>query len=206
MTHYQVHKPSFGEFLASMRGIDSPVILLEGSRKVSEEHAPLLTKLGSRLARALPGARFRSGNAEGSDTLFAEGVQSVDPARMQVVTPYVGHRKKNLHPRYEVCALSEVSAVQERALADASSEATPGNRSLMEKRNTHPRLGAKAKYLLRDTLKVVGDPENGLAPATVGLFYTGEDPMKGGTGHTIRVCQQEQVPFVLFRQWSRWVD
>ena len=206
MTNYQVHQLLFDEFLASMRGIDSPVILLEGSRKVSGELAPLLTELGSRLAEALPGAKFRSGNAEGSDTLFADGVQSVDPARMQVVTPYAGHRKKNRHPLYEVCALSEVSAVHECSLADASIEATPGNRGLMEKRDSHPRLGAKAKYLLRDTLKVVGDPEKGLAPATFALFYTNEDPMKGGTGHTIRVCQQEKVPFVLFSQWRAWVD
>lgn len=189
-----------------MEDLNTPFILLEGSRKVAAGHASLLTELGSRLAEALPDARFRSGNAEGSDTLFAEGVTSVDPSRMQVVTPYAGHRKKNLHSGYEVCSLSEVSAVRERALADASTGATPGNRGLMEKRDTHPRLGAKAKYLLRDTLKVVGDPENGLAPASFAFFYTGEDPMKGGTGHTIRVCQQEQVPFYLFPQWSRWGD
>jgi hypothetical protein len=206
MNTYKTHQPSLEEFLVSLRNQAPPVILLEGSRKVEEAHQPLLTRMGALLAEALPNARFRSGNAEGSDSLFAAGVQSVDPKRMQVVTPYAGHRKKNIHPEYEVCSLSDVSAVHEHSLADSSIEATPTNGGLMGKRHTHPRLGAKAKYLLRDTLKVVGDPDHGLAPATAAILYTKADPMEGGTGHTLRVCQKYKVPFVLFTHWSYWVE
>lgn len=202
---YEVHCPSLEEFVASLAGVARPVVLLEGSREVQEKDGGLLIRLGALLAERMPGAVFRSGNAEGSDSLFAEGVRSVDPGRMQVVTPTVGHRKKNLYPEYEVHSLAEVSEVREDALALASVYATPKNGSLIEKRKVHPRLGAKAKYLLRDTLKVLGDPEVGLAPADAGLFYTKPDPMSGGTGHTIRVCQQENVPVYLFSQWKEWI-
>lgn len=202
---YQVHCPSLSEFEASLEGLARPVVLLEGSREVKEEDSALLVRLGALLAERLPGAVFRSGNAEGSDSLFAEGVRSVDAGRMQVVTPTAGHRKKNLDPAYEVVSLGQVSEVRDRDLVEASNLATPKNRGLMEKRVVNPRLGAKANYLLRDTLKVLGDSENGLAPANAGIFYTKPDPMQGGTGHTIRVCQQQEVPVYLFTHWRAWV-
>jgi hypothetical protein len=205
MSTYRTSSPSFQEFVDRFRDAESSVILLEGSRQVDPKHAPLLTDLAARLAEALPSARFRSGNADGADTLFAAGVQSVDPTRMQVITPYAGHRKKNLHPAYDVCALSDVSAVHEGELAETSVQASPSYGNLMGKRKQHPRLAAKANYLLRDTLKVVGDPERGLAPADAAVLYPKADPMEGGTGHTLRVCQQLNVPFILFAQWRNWL-
>jgi hypothetical protein len=30
------------------------------------------------------------------------------------------------------------------------------------------------------------------------------DPMEGGTGHTIRVCQQEGLPVIYQDEWSAW--
>ncbi len=30
------------------------------------------------------------------------------------------------------------------------------------------------------------------------------DPMKGGTGHTIRVCQRPGVPVVFQDEWMKW--
>lgn len=202
---YHIHLPTFEEFQSSLAGPEHPVILLEGSRQVSEVHKNQLIRLGALLAETMPHARFRSGNAEGSDSLFAAGVASVDPSRMQVITPTPGHRKKNLHPDYEVVALNRVSAVHEEHLVLASNAATPANQTLMEKRKQIPRLGAKARYLLRDTLKVLGDPANDLAPADAALFYTKPDPMSGGTGHTIRVCQQHSVSFYLFNHWATWL-
>ena len=203
--NYQIHLPTLEEFQSSLDGLEHPIILLEGSRQVLEEHKNQLIRFGALLAKTMPQARFRSGNAEGSDSLFAEGVASVDPGRMQVITPTPGHRKKNLHPGYDVVALNRVSAVHEENLVLASNAATPANQTLMEKRKQIPRLGAKARYLLRDTLKVLGDPANDLSPADVGIFYTKPDPMSGGTGHTIRVCQQHGVPFYLFNHWANWL-
>ena len=43
-------------------------------------------------------------------------------------------------------------------------------------------------------MKVTGHSEQFPKPIC-GLFYVDlEDPMAGGTGHTIRVCRQERVP------------
>ncbi len=203
--NYHIHLPGFEDFQSAVEKYRHPIILLEGSRTVVETQRPDLVRLGAMLAEAMPRALFRSGNAEGSDSLFAEGVTSVDPSRMQVITPTAGHRKKNLHPDYQVLALHQVSAVHEEDLVSVSNIATPKNKSLMANRSKIPRLGAKARYLLRDTLKVLGDPENGLAPADAGLFYTKPDPMSGGTGHTIRVCQQQGVPFYLYEHWQHWI-
>lgn len=160
-----------------------------------------LIDLGAMLAKELPDAIFRSGNAEGSDTLFTRGVESVDPARMQVITPVAGHRKKNIHPLSYVVPLSAITTVNEERLAYHTNAASPKNRRVIEKRNEVPRLKNTANYLLRDTLKVLGDPDEGLAPATAAVFYTKPDSMSGGTGHTIRVCQQHQVPVFLQKDW-----
>ncbi len=202
---YQVQTQTLEVFTDSLREKPRPVLLLEGSREVREADQPLLVRLGALLAERMPQAVFRSGNAEGSDSFFAEGVRGVDPARMQLVTPTAGHRRKNVFPGYEVHSLDGISTLRERDLAESTSLASPANRGLIDKRQAHPRLGAKAKYLLRDTLKVLGDPENGLAPADAGLFYTKPDPMSGGTGHTIRVCQQANVPVILFVHWRLWL-
>ena len=42
-------------------------------------------------------------------------------------------------------------------------------------------------------------------PATVGIFYVNRaDPMKGGTGHTIRVCRKLGVPVAFQDEWRHW--
>lgn len=201
LMNYQIKKKDLNTLRELIGGLDRPVVLLEGTRSVPEKDNGKLTALGAFLAKEFPNAVFRSGNADGSDTLFARGVESVDPKRMQVVTPTAGHRKNNLHPENYVVPLANVSAAHEESLAYHTNEATPANRRIIDKRNEVPQLKAKARYLLRDTLKVLGDPDNGLAPAAAAIFYTKDDPMSGGTGHTIRVCHQHSVPVFLHRDW-----
>jgi hypothetical protein len=204
--NYQTKTKDLQALRECLCGVGHPVVLLEGTRTVPETDKSRLTALGAFLAKELPNAVFRSGNADGSDTLFARGVESVNPARMQVVTPTAGHRKKNLHSENYVVPLANVSAVHEESLAYHTNEATPANHCIIDKRNQVPQLNAKARYLLRDTLKVLGDPDNGLAPATAAIFYTKDDPMSGGTGHTIRVCHQQGVPVFLQKDWLRWIN
>jgi len=61
---------------------------------------------------------------------------------------------------------------------------------MMNNRMRISSLAAKARYFLRDTVKVIGSQDHGLAPADAGLFFVNSvDPMKGGTGHTMRVCR-----------------
>jgi hypothetical protein len=63
------------------------------------------------------------------------------------------------------------------------------------------------ELLLRDTLKVVGSVELGLAPATVGIFYVNPaNPLKGGTARTMRVCRLRGVPVNTQAEWMKWGD
>ena len=61
-----------------------------------------------------------------------------------------------------------------------------------------------AAYIIRDTAKIIGTSEIG--KATVALFY--EDlgnPLKGGTGHTIKTCVENNVPFFDQTTWMKWL-
>ena len=196
----------YENFKSAVAGVAQPIILLAGSRKVPANLQNKLVALASFLANEFPQALFRSGNADGSDALFAQGVNAVAPDRMQLVTPTKGHRKAHRHPGNYAIPLDTVSAVHEEALAYHTNAATPENARIIDKRNEIPQLKSKARYLLRDTLMVHGDPENALAPATVGIFFVDGDPLTGGTGHTIRVCRQSQVPVFLPEDWWRWLD
>ena len=75
----------FTAFSRFINSIDSPVILLEGSRVVEEIDKAKIVELGKQLAVAFPSAIFRSGNANASDNLFAEGVLQVNPERLELV-------------------------------------------------------------------------------------------------------------------------
>jgi hypothetical protein len=53
-------------------------------------------------------------------------------------------------------------------------------------------------------MKVVGHSATFARPIC-GLFYVDlDDPLAGGTGHTIRVCQQEGVAVVVQDAWASW--
>jgi hypothetical protein len=104
--------------------------------------------------------------------------------------------------------MADLPSVAEERVADLSRRTTPSTGGLIEAYRADGRqsaLGAKGAYLVRDTLKVIGDPDSGLAPATAGLFFVKEaDPLSGGTGHTIRVCLEHGVPVVTQAVWLKW--
>jgi hypothetical protein len=53
-------------------------------------------------------------------------------------------------------------------------------------------------------MKVIGHCDAFPKPICA-LFYVDlEDPLAGGTGHTIRVCQQEGVPYAFQDSWTLW--
>jgi hypothetical protein len=74
--------------------VEGAVVLLEGKRNVLPEEQEKLTLVAQKLAEKTKSMRFRSGNAGGSDELFAKGIANVNPSRMEVVIPYTGHRKR----------------------------------------------------------------------------------------------------------------
>jgi hypothetical protein len=195
----------FNQFNTLVAGEVRPVILVEGTRELPEEDAGKLTAFARWMAETYPQAVFRTGNADGADTAFANGVAQVDPTRIEYVLPYSGHRKKTLESGATQIDVSKLTAVAEERAVYHTKQASPEYGGMMARRIQIPQLRAKARYILRDTVKVIGSDEADVAPATVGVFYVNvKDPMKGGTGHTIRVCQKHGVPVVYQAQWMAW--
>ncbi len=182
------------------------IILLEGKRTVLEDDKIKLINIGKLLAAKMPNATFRSGNAEGSDFYFSQGVASVNPKQLQVITPYANHRKKyNLADT--VFPLDSIDLAKEPEIVYHSKN-HKSTKSLVEKYVNGIQNGytIKGAYIIRDTIKVLGT-QSGIPPISVGLFY--EDlgnPMQGGTGHTQRVCLDNAVPLFNQETYFSWLE
>ena len=162
------------------------------------------------LCAEFPRAIFRSGNAEGTDAVFAEAVAACDPARLELVLPHAGMGRKRRPTGARSVALEElpdadterVVAVTRQAGRDAG---RLGEYYLAHRGGPCSAATSKATYLLRDTLKVVGSDALDLTPAALGVFFVNEsDPTRGGTGHTIRVCAVQGVPVAEQSEWKNW--
>ncbi|MFZ9939079.1 MAG: hypothetical protein ACO3GN_02155 [Bacteroidia bacterium] len=194
---------TFSDFIAQY-DIEGSVVLLEGKREVREQDAPLLTKLGRLLASQTQHMSFRSGNAPGADEFFSMGVTEVDPKRLQLVTPYGGHRRTANHA-HQTYALDEIDLASEPDLVYQSKTGGRNDKLIDRFAEGHrDRASIKAAYLVRDTVKVIGT--RAIAPASFGIFYDNlEDPRTGGTGHTMAVCTNNQVPFIDQSVWMLWL-
>jgi len=185
---------------------DTPnsIVLLEGKRNVLEADKEKLTTLGRLLATKTKNMIFRSGNAEGADQLFSDGVTVVDSKRLQVITPYTGHRVKT-NKAYETISLDEINIAAEPEVV-YQSKSNKKTEKLIDQfvsgdknRNT-----IKAAYIIRDTIKAIGTED--IKPATFGIFYDDlENPMSGGTGHTMMVCEQNNIPIIDQSIWFKWL-
>ena len=198
--------------LTSLKNIllqrSNSVLLLEGTRKITLTDFTRLVQFGEFIAHQFPNCQFRSGNASGSDDAFAQGVRKVAPDRMQIVLPKIDAGKSRLDKRDYVLALEDVSQAEEKQIIYESKRATPKNKRLFEAYELQQEgmMKQKSLYLLRDTLKVLGSPENKLAPITAGIFFVNQDdPESGGTGHTMRVCRQNNVPVFTQDDWMKWM-
>ncbi len=184
---------------------DRSIVLLEGKRNVLEEDQVKLTALGELLASKTMKMIFRSGNAEGADHFFSMGVASIDNKRLQVITPYDGHRQKNNYA-YETFSLDKVDLAAETDVVYQSKNNKKAGRLIDQyvsgERN---RVSVKAAYILRDTIKVIGTDQ--IRPASFGIFYDDlKNPGRGGTGHTMNVCDQNNIPVIDQRVWFHWLN
>ncbi len=196
---------TYEQFNAAIVDHSRPVILLEGTRDIPEGEASRMVAFAKWLAETCPHAIFRSGNAKGSDEAFANGVKAVDPDRLELVLPTSGHRQANSGYPVRSVALNELSIAAEESAAYLTGKVSPIYDTMLEKRHRIPRVRAMANYLIRDTAKVTGIPEAGLSMAVFGIFYVNTaDPMKGGTGHTVRVCRSLGVPVAFQDEWMHW--
>lgn len=183
---------------------NNSIILLEGKRNVLEADKEKLTALGRLLASTTKSMIFRSGNAEGSDQLFSDGVTAVDNKRLQVITPYSGHREKT-NQAYKTISLDEINIAAEPKVV-YQSKSNKKTEKLIDQfvAGDKNRYTIKAAYIIRDTIKAIGTDE--IKPATFGIFYDDLDkPKEGGTGHTMKVCEQNNIPIINQIIWFKWL-
>ena len=199
----EMNKMTLAEFIENYDK-EGSIVLLEGKREVWEGHKAKCVALGKLLAEKTKHIMFRSGNAEGSDALFSEGVISVDPKRLQVITPYTGHRKKE-NIAYETYSLDDMNLTlkSEAVIQSEKHGSMPGLVSGYIKGQKNKNT-MKAPYIIRDTVKVIGSGT--VKPASFAIFYV--DPLKpdsGGTGHTRNICIVNKVSFLDQRCWLKWL-
>ena len=183
---------------------DNAIVLLEGKRHVLDADKPKLKALGKLLASNTTKMIFRSGNADGSDHLFSEGVVSFDKKRLQVITPYSGHRQKTNHA-YETISLEEINITSEPEVI-YNSKSNKKTEKLIDQfvSGDINRYSIKAAFIIRDTIKAIGTDK--IKPATFGIFYDNlEKPKTGGTGHTMNVCEQNDIPIINQSVWFKWL-
>ncbi len=183
---------------------EKTVVLLEGKRNVLETDREKLTTLGRLLTENTKKMTFRSGNADGSDLLFSRGVVGIDPSRLQVITPYTGHRQRH-NKAYDTVSLDDVDLAAESELVEQSMRKIPFDKLINQYvAGTKNKQSIKAAYIIRDTLKAIG---GGIVkPATFGFFYDDlSQPMAGGTGHTMKVCLQNNIPIIDQKTWMGWI-
>jgi hypothetical protein len=192
------------EFLAKYN-LENTIILLEGKRNVFELDKEKLIEFGKFLATNLPKAKFRSGNADGADFYFSQGVLQVAPERLQVITPYDNHRQKT-NNAYETISLDQIDLTNEPEVV-YQSKSNKKTKSLIDKyvAGAKDRFAIKAAYIIRDTVKVTGT-NSGIPPVNFAFFYDDElNPKTGGTGHTMQVCEINKVPYLTQSAWGQWI-
>jgi len=183
---------------------ENSIVLLEGKRNVLDADKEKLVLLGKLLASNTSKMIFRSGNADGADYYFSTGVSAVDNSRLQVITPYKGHRQKS-NQAYETISLDEINIVADTEVV-YQSKSNKKTEKLIDRyiSGSRDRYSMKAAYIIRDTIKAIGTKE--IKPATFGIFYDDLDkPKEGGTGHTMKVCEQNNIPIIDQKIWFKWL-
>lgn len=183
---------------------EGSVILLEGKRNVPKDAQAQLISLGYLLAQNMKYATFRSGNANGADLYFSQGVASVNKQKLEVVIPFDGHRNKsNIAGNTLSLDQIDLAAYPDIIKLSALNKKTKDllKRYVAGERN---RFTDKVAFIIRDTIKVMGVMAH---PAiSFAVFYDDLlSPKTGGTGHTMDVCVQCKVPYIDQSVWKNWL-
>lgn len=183
------------------------IVLLEGKRIVASGDKDKIIALSQILTKSTKHIIFRSGNAGGADNHFSNAFHNENNIdRFEVVVPYNGHRRHT--NSFRTINLEELELTQECRLV-VQSKSHKSIKRLIELyiSGQKNKLTYKAAYILRDTLKVLGMPEIGIQPASFALFYDDSaNPRKGGTGHTMNICDMNGVPYITQDIWMKWLD
>jgi hypothetical protein len=195
---------SFADFIRLLDE-ENTIVVLAGKRDVLESDKPKLLQLGELLAQKTKNIIFRSGNADGSDKLFSDGVIKINSNRLQAIAPYLSHNNSN-HLTHEIIHLDSLDLTKETDLIYTAKK-NKNVKGLVEEylKGVDKRLKSKGAYLLRDTLMVTGT-KTGILPANFAIFYDDlRKPEQGGTGHTMLMCKEKNVPFIDQRTWMKWL-
>lgn len=183
----------------------NPIILLEGTRNINTNTTFVLQQFAAHLAKLVPNATFRSGNATGSDEAFITGLVNVQHPRIELVLPYKNHRQKNIPLNAKTLALDAITTTELEHLKNTSINANPATKSIVSffDFDKKGRIVENAKYLLRDILKLTGSQSQSFAPANLAFFMIDESTKKpGGTGHTMQVATHLGIQFQTQRGWA----
>ena len=182
---------------------DGSFVLLEGKRNVLDSKKEKLTDLGKLLAANSNRMTFRSGNADGADHFFSTCVVAVDSKRLQVITPYSGHRQKN--NAYDTVSLDDINIAEEREVIYQSKQNKKAENLIYHfVSGEKNRISIKAAYILRHNIKAIGTDK--IKPATFVIFYDDlQNPMTGGTGHTMTICKQNNITIIDQNTWFKWL-
>lgn len=199
----------FSEFVAHMKALKTPVVLLHGIRKLPREQKEVLCEAAAMMAGRLPTATFRTGNAPGAETAFQEGLAAIEPQRLQYLLPYDGYGNRKIPAGAATVCLDEIPEAVLAELAAQTLKASPKSRGPLDlylRVRRHNQQTARTIHLLLDTLKVVGSGLLSLPAASVAIFCVpGDRPLSGRIGHTLRVCLQNSVPVVDQSLWMPWL-
>jgi hypothetical protein len=165
-----------------------------GSRKTPPEVLALMSALAAKLATL--GWRLRSGSADGADSAFERGADSVDPTLKEVFLPWDGFNGRKSDG---VSTLRFTGAVEREAM-EIAREAHPAWWNLSQ--------GARRLHT-RNVGQVLGP--NLDAPSGFVVCWTERGAGKGGTGQAIRIATSRGVPVFdlgkpeLLAAVSQWV-
>lgn len=194
---------NFNEFITKY-DFKGSVLLLEGKREVNQIDISKLVEFGRKLAKNSKYLIARSGNADGADYYFSQGFSEIAKERLEVIVPSKGHRKKQ-NVAGTTYNLDEFKFLKEDNVIYETNKNTK-NKSLIDMYvdGVKNRMSAKAPYLIRDTMKVVG--HNEINKCNFAIFYDDlANPEQGGTGHTILVCQNNDIPYINQSVWFNWL-
>lgn len=179
-------------------------ILLIGKRKINEGDDQLILQMGKWLGQHLPLSSYRSGNASGADELFVQGLLTLNSLDLKIFTPYEGHKKIPSKSRYYQ-PLEHASIVEEPQIMKYGKNKKNGHLISAFLTGEKHRQSIKGSYLVRDCWMVLGDRI--LPPASIAIVYDDlSNPNKGGTGFTLQVCGENNIPIIKQNTWVEWLS
>ena len=142
---------TFDEFIKQY-DFENSIVLLKGKRNVPDEDKEKLIELANLLVAKTSRMIFRSGNAEGSDQLFSDPISLADNKRLQVITPYSGHRQ-NSNQAYKTYSLDNINLAPEPEVI-YHSKSNKKIEKLIDQyvSGNNNRYTIKAPYIIRDTI------------------------------------------------------